>query len=670
MKNRSMSIRSRITLFAAVVIFLIVSALSIASFWNAEKLLASSEQETKRLVEEGIQDEFTTRLDNAKCSILSVTTNPEIAKAMANQNREELARLVQPIFDTVKKEGFSQMQFHLAPATSFYRAHSPKKFGDDLSSFRYTVVTANKENRIVAGLEEGVDGYGFRVVAPITYEGKSVGTAEYGMDFGNDFLSALQEKNPGEYYIYILNTETSKVKGINENNGLLMGTGEDTFAVPKTELEGLSNGSSKSFLSSDKKSNILLVPFKDYNGEVKGYIKAVTSREVVLADMNSLKQWVLLMGLGALLLGVIAVYLLSHLITRPLEELSHNAEILAEGNLNVNLRTNYFGELEMLAIAMKRMVENTRAICSSINLAILNVEQEVGEISNSTEQSSKGSEQVAMSVSQVAVGAQKLAEATQNISNQSSTINNKLLIFKDQMADIGTSTSEVVERTENGKAMMSNLTQKMRDFTTRVEEIRQTSKSLRDQTGEIRGITSIITGISDQTNLLALNAAIEAARAGEAGKGFAVVAEEVRKLAEESRLSAKHIEELIEHITRNVESSVEATDEAANLIQEQAGIGEKAQHEFDDIADGSQKVANLLDDVVAAEVQEIVSMTQAIGQAVSAVVDTSQDDAAAAEQIAASSEEMSASASTIQDSTQILIQHINELKAQSGKFVL
>ena len=58
---------------------------------------------------------------------------------------------------------------------------------------------------------------------------------------------------------------------------------------------------------------------------------------------------------------------------------------------------------------------------------------------------------------------------------------------------------------------------------------------------KINEMTNLINDITEQTNLLALNAAIEAARAGDSGKGFAVVAEEIRKLAEISKSSAKKI---------------------------------------------------------------------------------------------------------------------------------
>ena len=64
---------------------------------------------------------------------------------------------------------------------------------------------------------------------------------------------------------------------------------------------------------------------------------------------------------------------------------------------------------------------------------------------------------------------------------------------------------------------------------------------LQKDTVNINNLVETVRGIADQTNLLALNASIEAARAGEHGRGFAVVAEEVRKLAEQSKLSVSEI---------------------------------------------------------------------------------------------------------------------------------
>jgi methyl-accepting chemotaxis protein len=110
---------------------------------------------------------------------------------------------------------------------------------------------------------------------------------------------------------------------------------------------------------------------------------------------------------------------------------------------------------------------------------------------------------------------------------------------------------------------------------------------------------------------LALNAAIEAARAGEQGKGFSVVADEVRKLAEQSRGSAKQIEELISGIQIETEKAVESIQNEAKFVDEGVKLVEETGKVFSEILNSAGKVAVRVQEVSAAT-QQIAAGNQEI----------------------------------------------------------
>jgi methyl-accepting chemotaxis protein WspA len=70
-------------------------------------------------------------------------------------------------------------------------------------------------------------------------------------------------------------------------------------------------------------------------------------------------------------------------------------------------------------------------------------------------------------------------------------------------------------------------------------------RAVSEKMSDITQVITTITKVANQVNLLSLNAAIEAEKAGEHGIGFSVVAREIRRLADQTAVSALDIEGLI-----------------------------------------------------------------------------------------------------------------------------
>jgi methyl-accepting chemotaxis protein len=156
-----------------------------------------------------------------------------------------------------------------------------------------------------------------------------------------------------------------------------------------------------------------------------------------------------------------------------------------------------------------------------------------------------------------------------------------------------------------------------------VNQMIATMRGIDDSAKRMAGIINTIEGIAFQTNILALNAAVEAARVGEHGRGFAVVAGEVRSLAQRAAQAAKEISELIT-------TSVDRVSHGTTLVG-QAG------QSMTEIVASTQHVMTLMNEISVANKEQSVGVAQ-VGEAVTQMDQTTQQNAALVEQSAAAAQ--------------------------------
>jgi methyl-accepting chemotaxis protein len=115
-----------------------------------------------------------------------VAADRTVRKLLAQRDRPALIAHTEAMFkEQREKYAVDQMQFHLAPSTSFLRMQNPTLFGDDLSSYRPAVVAVNREQVAKKGIEVARTGPALFGIAPIRdLDGNHIGSVEFGMDIG------------------------------------------------------------------------------------------------------------------------------------------------------------------------------------------------------------------------------------------------------------------------------------------------------------------------------------------------------------------------------------------------------------------------------------------------------------------------------------------------------
>lgn len=344
---------------------------------------------------------------------------------------------------------------------------------------------------------------------------------------------------------------------------------------------------------------------------------------------------------ACLIIGSLTIFAVLQSIIKPLKQLKNQALSVSEGDLTTAIIVNSKDEIGELGYAFSQMQNNLRTL-------IQNVEMSAEQVASSAEKQTAVIDQNAASLDEIVQGVSTIAKRTEIVSQLSNH-----------------TTSEAVE---GGKAVRETVEQ-MESISQSVELSNTTIRTLFQRSKEVGTILEVISGIAAQTNLLALNAAIEAARAGEHGKGFSVVAAEVRKLAEQSQVSASQISELIQAIQQDTQESVHTMEQVTNKVEEGRTISQTAIQKFEQILSSMNETTPQVEEV-AATAQQISAAVEEVARTAGEMAILAKGNAATSEEVAASTEEQLASMEEIAVSAQSLSQMAEQLTALISKFNL
>ncbi len=309
----------------------IVSAIAVAvvTVSLSNQFVEQALNDEARSAERAFMGEIAASQRAAEMMAVLVSEMPLAGKAMADNDRATLETQFLPGFTRLMDAyDVRQFQFHTPPATSFFRVHKPEKFGDDLSSFRNTVLVANRDKSVISGLEGGVAGIGIRGMAPVSYKGAHLGTVEFGLSLHEGFVKKFTEKNGYQTAIFVKGNDGFSLIGSTFTSDIDPANFdfEDRMRTPafwQTLPGGNSNLAGIAF------------PVVDFSGNSIG-VGVIAIDRTHYNGIATYGRWAAAAVAGLMLLIAALISVTGrHLIFRPINALTKSMDRLAAGELDV-----------------------------------------------------------------------------------------------------------------------------------------------------------------------------------------------------------------------------------------------------------------------------------------------------------------------------------------------
>ena len=339
------------------------------------------------------------------------------------------------------------------------------------------------------------------------------------------------------------------------------------------------------------------------------------------------KNSVLIVGSSALalLVGLIAAWVITRLIVAPLRSVIDVAQRIADGDLTATVAVNRRDEIGQLMLAMQQMGAGLSTIVSGLQAGIEQLASSAQSLSAVTEQTNlevssqkEETEQVATAMNQMTATVHDVARNAEEAALAAQTADGKV---------------------ESGQQVVRQSMARIEQLADSANSASSSIESLSAEIHNIGTVLGVIKSVAEQTNLLALNAAIEAARAGEQGRGFAVVADEVRALARRTQQSTEEIERLVSALRSAAHSSVQQIQSSGELVKLAVSDALQTESALGSIA-AAVSLIQQMNQQIAAAAEEQSSVAEEINRSVTSIRASADQSSLAMRGNAASSVEL------------------------------